>query len=531
MSLEDMIEGAKERARQNGEVVGLISRVTPISHGYEEKEVRAEVPYEVYLQRRFLVGSYLGISLPVAGTLMLSRVKTVERADILAVSKVPVLSPTEDSSGLTTPLTLTLELLSEMKDEEVVQPSSPVDPQSPIFVPKAEFLKTMLGLPDEGIGIGYVMEGYRKLDVELRLTEEVLRHHVLVVGTTGAGKTNLLKTMIKKSKTPLMVFDIQGDYVRMIAKEGGTVVIPVPRKYSQSVVKFVWEFLRRSNLPDHEIKKVDGNLLELGSGQGSFRVVLMGFEFSKTYKIFAEVSPFFSPQGRQFFKIITEGCEPPIDNWEEECSGIMEDISPHKFTKENILRSVFLLRESGIIDVKMKGNNEITLGEPEYEDLLSQKSVLDLRWATEVSTSSATMSAFVVVDRIFQIVDKRYREQGVSTPYLLVFDEAHEYFPQGGKEEGEKESLERLINRVLRLGRVRGLGTVLATHRPTDLNDLILTLTNSKIALRADQEALKRIDMEEYSKMLQASPAGYGILRTFSLKVNDLVFRSDKVES
>ena len=58
--------------------------------------------------------------------------------------------------------------------------------------------------------------------------------------------------------------------------------------------------------------------------------------------------------------------------------------------------------------------------------------------------------------------------------------------------------LKRLINKIMRLGRVRGIGTILATHRPTDLNDLILTLTNTKIAMRADEDALKRIKMEKY---------------------------------
>lgn len=74
------------------------------------------------------------------------------------------------------------------------------------------------------------------------------------------------------------------------------------------------------------------------------------------------------------------------------------------------------------------------------------------------------------------------------------------------------------------------MGTVLATHRPTDLNDLILTLTNTKIAMRADEDALEKIGMEEYANILQASPPGYAVMRTFSLKVQDLVFRTDKYE-
>ncbi len=112
----------------------------------------------------------------------------------------------------------------------------------------------------------------------------------------------------------------------------------------------------------------------------------------------------------------------------------------------------------------------------------------------------------------------------------MIFDEAHEYIPQGRKDE-EKEALGRLINRIMRLGRVRGMGTILATHRPTDLNDLILTLANTKVTLRADEDALKKISMDEYAKVLQAAPAGYGVMRTFSLKVHDLFFRTLKYDA
>jgi hypothetical protein len=80
----------------------------------------------------------------------------------------------------------------------------------------------------------------------------------------------------------------------------------------------------------------------------------------------------------------------------------------------------------------------------------------------------------------------------------------------------------------MRLGRVREIGTILATHRPTDLNDLILTLTNTKIAMRADEDALKRIRMEKYSKVLSISPLEFRIISSYTIKVNNLAFRSEK---
>lgn len=529
--LSKLIEEAKKRAEREGEVVGLVSRVTPISHGTEAKEIKAEVPFNVYLSKRFVVGSYIGISLPVAGTLVLGRITQVERSDILSLSRVPALSPVEEASGITTPLTLTIELLSEEVEGEVVPPSSPVDPQSPIFIPNRDFIKRMLGLPSEGITIGRVTEGYKELDVEVRLTSEVLRHHVLVIGTTGAGKTNLLKVILKNSDVPTMVFDIQGDYVKPAVEMGVNVIVPITKDYAGvGFMNFINLFFSRSNLQGNwSIEDAEGNKVIMRDNKGrKFNLYLIAFRLMETYSLLPEVSPFFSPQGGEFFKIITKDCQTTIDNWENDCEEVMNNMNLHKSTQDNILRSVTLLRETGVLDVKMRDLKDY-IGEPDYKEFLTNgaKSVVDLRWVLEKGIPSATMSAFIIVERIFKLIDDRYKNEGKETPFLLIFDEAHEYFPQSRKDE-EKEALERLINRIMRLGRVRGMGTILATHRPTDLNDLILTLANTKIALRADEDALKKISMDEYAKLLQAAPVGYGVMRTFSLKVHDLFFRSLK---
>ncbi|WP_231961178.1 ATP-binding protein [Saccharolobus sp. A20] len=533
LKLSQLIEDAKLRAKKEGEVVGLVSRVTPISHGTETKEIKADVPFNVYLSKRFLVGSYIGISLPIAETLILGRITQVERSDILSVSRVPALFPVEEASGMTTPLTLTIELLSEEVGGEVVPPSSPVDPQSPIFVPNKEFIKRMLGIPDSGITIGRIVEGYKELDIEVKLTGEILRHHVLVVGTTGAGKTNLLKVILRNSEIPVIVFDIQGDYVTPVARMGGNVILPITRDYAKlGVTEFINLYLKRSNLQGYTIGEIEGNKAVLRNDKGKeFNLYLVAFRLTETYNLLPEVSPFFSAQGGEFFKIVTRECGSIIDEWEEMCSSAMRKNKVYPTTQENILRSVTLLRETGVIDVKMKELKGYYLYEPNYKDLVSSdaKSVVDLRWVSEKGISSATMSAFIIADRIFELIDDKYKKEGKETPFLMIFDEAHEYFPQSRRDE-QKDALERLINRIMRLGRVRGIGTILATHRPTDLNDLILTLANTKITLRADEDALKKIGMDNYASLLQAAPAGYGVMRTFSLKVHDLFFRALKYD-
>ncbi|MUM63698.1 DUF853 family protein [Acidianus infernus] len=527
-SPSDMIEEAKKRAR--GTIIGMVSRVYPAEYGEEEREVKIEVSFDTYLRSKILIGSYLGISLPISRTLMLSRVKAVARQDILSISKVPSLFPQENPSGIVTPLIITVELLSEEVNGEVVPPSSPIDPQSPVFLPSLDFIKEMLGIPEEGVRIGKVMEGYREIEVDVKLSKEALKHHVLVVGTTGAGKTNLLKVIMKNSETPLIVFDIQGDYIKPAVDMGGSIIVPMTRDYEMGVTQFVDVFLKRSNLTGYKISKVEENKLVLSNGNSSFNLYLIGFRLPENYELLPDVSPYFTPQGGEFFKIISKECvgkNDVIDDWEDNCRDYMKHMNMHQETQKNIIRSVYLLSQSGIIDVSF-GNGYYK--EPNYEEIMKSKAVVDLRWALEREVNSATIASFIIISKIFKIIDDRYKKEGKETEYLMIFDEAHEYFPQGRREEN-KEPLERLINKIMRLGRVRGIGTILATHRPTDLNDLILTLTNTKIAMRADEDALKRIGMEKYSKMLNASPPGFGIISSYTIKVNNLAFRSEKYES
>ncbi len=524
-NIDHMVEEAKNRASLNGNVVGLVTRVVPVSHGKENKEIRAEIPFETYLNTKLLVGTYLGISTLVAGTLMLGRVNAVERSDILAVSKVPAISPVEDVSGITTSLVVTIELLSEEVGGEVVPPSSPVDPQSPIFIPGQDFIKRMLGIPTDGVEIGNVMEGYRELNVPVRITQSILRHHMLVVGTTGAGKTNLLRLLLKRSEVPVIVYDIQGDYVRAAIEGSGHVLVPIPKDMTKDSEKFLNIFMKRTNLKGNVVEgKKNKFTIEVDGRQ--FQLHLVGFPLHEVYKFLPEVFPFFSPQGGMFFKIASEECmideSINVDNWMEKCGGILKDMKVYHTTIDNIDRSLVLLRDSGVIDSRLK---DVQLEEPDYRAIMNGKTVVDLRWTLERGVQTATMSSFIITKRIFDIIDERYRTNGEVTPYLMIFDEAHEYFPQGRADEG-KEALEKMINRIMRLGRVRGIGTVLATHRPTDLNDLILTLTNTKVALRADEDALKKIGMDDFSGILQASPPGYGVMRTFSMKVHDLIFRT-----
>jgi DNA helicase HerA-like ATPase len=71
-----------------------------------------------------------------------------------------------------------------------------------------------------------------------------------------------------------------------------------------------------------------------------------------------------------------------------------------------------------------------------------------------------------VLSRLFAARDEE--PAGGAAPPPMSIDEAHYYFPQeGAREDFNKEAV---INKLTRLGRVRRMGVVFATHSPADLN-------------------------------------------------------------
>ncbi|MDT7887909.1 MAG: hypothetical protein RQ885_02905 [Desulfurococcales archaeon] len=53
-----------------------------------------------------------------------------------------------------------------------------------------------------------------------------------------------------------------------------------------------------------------------------------------------------------------------------------------------------------------------------------------------------------------------------------------------------------MINKIMRLRGVRGFSCIMATYKHQDLNDLVIQQANTKITLRSEREALRRIDID-----------------------------------
>ncbi|NAZ12667.1 MAG: DUF87 domain-containing protein [Desulfurococcales archaeon] len=561
--LDEILGEAEKVAIENGRLIGRVSRVSKVSIG-EEEGLRIDVPFINYIQNPPRKGSFVCIAAPATRSIIFSRVIDVERIDLLGIAGIPSISIERDPRSLTTPASLIVEPLSERSFDggEILPHTSPIDPQSPVFIPKDEIIIEMLGLKRSGIKIGYLFEaGKPRESVPIRLDEEILRHHVLVIGTTGSGKTTLLSKIFLESSRAI-AFDIQGDYLRVALKHKAKdtiLIMPLTRGiieelcpsslWCQNYDKFYTEKIPqilavRRNLKDLHVIGLDKNLggIKMEIMGSELTLIPMALEFSRIYGEIPKIIPLLSIQASLFFpRIISECLSSEIKSFSEDFQKLLKcaqdksnNMRLHKGTVDNIMRVLRILYDTGLLDVKKPFLNN-PIPEPDYETIFSNTSkiIIDLGIVQDYSSRlGPAIITYRILSKIFEYSDKLYKRGDHSlqnNPIILILDEAHEFFPRGSREDFEKEIIEEMINRIMRLGRVRGLSCVMATHRPQDLNDLVIELANTKIAFRSDRETLKRIDMEEYSEMLESAPPGLGVIKTFAYKVLDLEFRTEPV--
>jgi DNA helicase HerA-like ATPase len=111
--------------------------------------------------------------------------------------------------------------------------------------------------------------------------------------------------------------------------------------------------------------------------------------------------------------------------------------------------------------------------------------------------------------------------QEFAAPSPVSIDKAH-YVPHEGF--WDHFNKEAVINKLTRLGRVRRMGVVFATHSPADLNDLVIQLTNTKIAMRSEPKVLERVDMAEYAGAYAQS--GAAVAKSFIYRTHAVTFKT-----
>ncbi|MUM64828.1 DUF87 domain-containing protein [Acidianus infernus] len=581
--LENKLNAAEEDARKNGEIIGRVTRYRTVR--LEEKElIGVDISFKDYMRSNVSRGQYLAIRTILRPVVIVGQVVSISRSDILAEIGIREVNSRRDPASIITDTFLGIDPISELDEEKnIVRPAvTPIDPQSPVFIPTPSLLEKVLRIPEEGITIGRIFSGGEETDAKVRLDENTLVHHTLVLGTTGSGKTTLLKSILysKDLDKQTMVFDRQGDFVNFLIskKEKFTVLMPVTSKMGNSAKDFLDTFA--STYGCKVLEYESGALI---CNDTEVDVIPYSINFFDNIRNFHKLTPYFTPKASMYWEPIidktlellksslnkifnnsiddnilnkilrdkvTPGSLAEIGNkisisptllnelnlksnsknistsfvsfsqgnltisLNKVFQDVMEGLDIFPSTKDAIIRTLKAYDGYGIFTVK--GTVDF---DPEKAFKLNDKIIVDLSFVMNYSASIEAVAtiAYKILEDLFKWKTELYSKKSPENKLtLIIMDEAHEYFPQGNSEAVAKDIIEELINKIMRLGRVRRIGVILATHMPDDLNPLVLQLTNTKIVMRNDINVIKKMGMENYEDFLLHATPGLAIINSLN---------------
>ena len=117
---------------------------------------------------------------------------------------------------------------------------------------------------------------------------------------------------------------------------------------------------------------------------------------------------------------------------------------------------------------------------------------------------AAMLSRLLFQYKLYQTQEERRRD-----PILLVCEEAHRYVPDRG--EAEYAAAQTAVRRIAREGRKYGVGLMLVSQRPSDVESTVIAQCGTWLVLRltnaADQAHVARFLPDGLSGMVRALPA------------------------
>jgi len=134
--------------------------------------------------------------------------------------------------------------------------------------------------------------------------------------------------------------------------------------------------------------------------------------------------------------------------------------------------------------------------------LLGVKQPLQVIDFSGVPNEVAGIASAVIARTLFNYKVWENRNEREAGPILLVCEEAHRYVPNIG--EAQYEAAQEAIRRIAKEGRKYGLGLILVSQRPSEVEATVLSQCNSWIVLRLTNDR----DREHVRAILPDSLAG-----------------------
>ncbi|WP_230457707.1 ATP-binding protein [Alcanivorax sp. VBW004] len=133
---------------------------------------------------------------------------------------------------------------------------------------------------------------------------------------------------------------------------------------------------------------------------------------------------------------------------------------------------------------------------------LTQLTTVQIVDLSGVPNEVAGVASAAIARIVFQLKVWQTEEERKDSPVLLVCEEAHRYVPNRG--EAQYEAAQSAIRRIAKEGRKYGVGLLLVSQRPSEVEATVLSQCNSWIVLRITNDS----DREHVRSVLPDSMSG-----------------------
>ncbi len=349
--------------------------------------------------------------------------------------------------------------------------------------------------------------------------DRLVSRHCAIVGSTGAGKSNLVSVILEalaSAEFPsarVLVIDPHGEYsgvapgrstVFRVTPGEGELPLVVPywalpfdellsitfggmSPTNEAAIRDMVQDMKRaaapslSNPPPAEAITADSpvpfSIRQLWFDLDDFE--RRTFRTEGGQRVPTEVERTGDPQQliSNVYPIHAPGAKEPFKNPTPRSIGRQLELARSRLTDA---RYAFLFNPaggfspdlSGTVDADIDGLVASWVG---HEEPLTILDVSEL--PSDVASDVVGLLVRIVYDTLFWAGPLAI--SGKAQPLLIVVDEAHRFLPEGGD-----SSCHRILTRVAKEGRKYGVGLVVVTQRPSELDATVLSQCGTMIALR-----------------------------------------------
>jgi DNA helicase HerA-like ATPase len=405
-------------------------------------------------------------------------------------SYVPIIAPTTSE--------LTESYISELKRESYMNavivaditngraesPRYPPPPETPVYPARIEHLKLIYASrPEHSVKIGYLL-GFQELDVSVDVN--ALAKHLLVVGTTGSGKSNfvaILADRVAQIGGSVVIFDVHGEY-RGLKSESQRVHV-VDYEAAINPLKIPVEILVEFIIPEPAATKQ--------------RRILRNALRELNEKIIEESSKNVIPYSEAVKRLYRGGrILDSVDAYKEL---LKQYVSKHGGSEEPALE----VRDK--VDDFFAWHN-VSLDTRNVSEIINCGRIVVVDVSSLLDSEKDYLLKVIAEDILWSLKKRRV------PPTMLIVEEAH-LFISSKTQTRSKESLQRFI----REGRKFGGMLVIVSQRPRALDSDVVSQIQNFILLKLVQKSdrvfvteVSDILSEEYVNMLPALSPGQAVL-------------------